>query len=881
MAEILQLFPARGGPAPVRDRADDRDAPADDRVCAVPALRIVRDAAAARDPERARLVRELEAADPAGDATLARQAALAARVLDAPFALVSLADGERHLLLAGVGLPEAWAAARQWPAEWGICPLAAEAGGELALEDVRRHRRARETRVARELRVLAYAAVPLHAPCGTPVGCVCVMDVVPRPWDAEELELLEGVAAGVEAELARRLALAERRRADEALARREAHHRSLLEHTLELILVADADGRVRSVTPPAARALGFAPEELVGRSALKRVHPDDRRHVGATLYTQASAGGRPLEFRVRHRDGSWRLFEGTGRDLRHDPAVAGIVVNARDVTDRRRVEEEILHLAAFPRNNPNPILECGPDGAPLYVNPAAERLLRELGFAEPAAFLPPAHAELVRGCLERGEGAREVEVRVGARVLSWTYQPDLPVETVHLFAEEVTERKRVEERLLHDALHDVLTGLPNRLFFMERLAQAMARAKRHSEQTFAVLFMDLDRFKLVNDSLGHPAGDELLGGVARRLLGCLRPSDTVARFGGDEFAVLLEDLKGPAGATRVAERIQGAVATPFSLGGHEVFTGASIGIALPSGLEETPEELLQNADTAMYRAKASRDSRCEVFDWGMHAELLERLQTEMGLRRAVERGEFRLHYQPIVSLRTGRIAGFEALLRWEHPERGLLAPAAFMEVAEETGLILPMGRWVLAEACRALRGWQAEFPGVPLSVSVNLSVRQLRQEGLADEVRATLEETGVDARALKLEITESVIMEKAEAATATLEALRALGVQLHMDDFGTGYSSLSYLHRLPLHALKVDRSFVGRMDGDFRTGQLVRTIIPLAHTLGLAVVAEGVETASALGILRGLRCEYAQGYYFSLPLEAAGVRTLLATDPRW
>jgi diguanylate cyclase (GGDEF)-like protein/PAS domain S-box-containing protein len=879
MAEILKLVPIRGGLQPTPDQTRSQDTAAAGGPRLVPALRIVREAAP-RDPERARLLRELEAADPAGDATLARQAALAARVTDAPFALVSLTDGERHLVPGAAGLPESWAA-REWPAGCGICPLAAEEGGELALEDVRRSRRARETRAARELGVLSYAAVPLRAPCGTTVGCVCVMDVIPRPWDAEELALLEGVAAGVEAELARRLAEAARRRAAAALAEREAYHSSLLEHTLELILVVDGSGRVRSVTPSAARALGFTPEELVGRSALARVHPDDRRHVGATLYTQASSGGRPLEYRVRHRDGSWRLFEGIGRDLRHDPTVGGIVVNARDVTDRRRVEEEILRLAAFPRNNPNPILECAADAGPVYVNPAAERLLRELGFAEPGGFLPPAHAELVRACLDGGEGARDVEVRVGARVFSWTYQPDLPAETVHLFAEEVTERKRVEERLLHDALHDVLTGLPNRLFFMERLAQAMARARRRSGETFAVLFMDLDRFKLVNDSLGHPAGDELLGGVARRLLGCLRPSDTVARFGGDEFAVLLEDLAGPAGATRVAERIQEAVATPFTLGGYEVFTGVSIGIALPSGLEDKPEELLQNADTAMYRAKSSRTARYEVFDWGMHAELLERLQTEMGLRRAVEREEFRLHYQPIVSLRTGRIAGFEALLRWEHPERGLVAPAEFMDVAEETGLILPIGRWVLAEACRTLRAWQEEFPGTPLSVSVNLSVRQLRQEGLADEVRAILAETGADPRCLKLEITESVIMEKSETAAASLEALRAMGVQLHMDDFGTGYSSLSYLHRLPLHALKVDRSFVGRMDTDFRTGQLVRTIIPLAHTLGLAVVAEGVETASALGILRGLRCEYAQGYHFSLPLEAAGVRALLASDPRW
>ncbi len=877
MADIVQLVPIRGGAS---GSPDPRDGPPAPRGASVPSLRVVHDDAPG-DAERVRVVRELEAGDAGAEEALARQAALAARVLGSPFAMVSLTDGRAHRVVARAGLPDGWAASREWAAGWGICPRVAESGETMALEDARRSRRARDSRVVRELGVRAYAGAPLRAPGAGVVGCLCIMDTVPREWTAEEVETLEGLAAGVDAELARRLAEGELRHAGREREAREAYYRTLLEQTLESILVVDGGGRIRSVTPAAVRALGYTPQELVGRRALALVHPDDRRHVAATLYTRATGGVHPLEYRVRDRDGGWRVFEGVGRDLRHDPVVGAVVVNARDVTERRRVEQEILRLTSFPRNIPNPILECGPGGEPVYLNPAAERLLRELGIDEPAGFLAGAHPELVRACLESGDGMRDVEVRVGARVFAWTYQPDPAAGTVHLFAEEVTDRKRVEERLLHDALHDTLTGLPNRLFFMERLGQALARARRRTGETFAVLFMDLDRFKLVNDSLGHPAGDELLAGVARRLRGCLRPSDTVARFGGDEFAVLLEDLGGPAGATRVAERIRDAVATPFDLDGYEVFTGISIGIALPSGAEVTPDELLQNADTAMYRAKASRTSRYEVFDWGTHAALLERLRTETSLRQALERDEFRLHFQPVVSLRTGRIAGLEALLRWDHPERGVLAPDAFLEVAEETGLLLPIGRWVLREACRSLRAWQDGFPDTPLFVSVNLSPRQLRREEVVEEVRAALEETGADARRLVLEFTEGAAAERAGSAPAPLEALHALGVQLHLDDFGTGYSSLNDLRRLPLHAVKIDRSLVGRMDTDSAAAQLVRTVVPLAHTLGLAVVAEGVETAGSLGVLRGLRCEYAQGYHFAPPLDGGGVRATLASAPRW
>lgn len=443
---------------------------------------------------------------------------------------------------------------------------------------------------------------------------------------------------------------------------------------------------------------------------------------------------------------------------------------------------------------------------------------------------------------------------------------------------DISYWKRNQTKAVQETLRDPLTGLPNRVALMDSLRQAGARAGHQPDFLFAVLFIDLDRFKMINDSLGHRVGDQLLVSIAQRLAARLGPEDTIARLGSDEFVIVLQDIQSPEQTLAMTETLLQELTVPFCIEGRDIFTSASIGIALSSTGFIHPENLLRDADLAMYRAKTEGRGRYALFHPRMHTSAVAMLELETDLRRALERDELELHYQPIVSLRTNRLVGFEALVRWQHPQQGLISPVKFIPIAEETGLIQPIGHWVLRQACLQMRRWQQEFPAwQPLTMNVNLSGYQFTPQ-LADQVRQTLAETELAGQYLKLEITESVLMSHAEAAIATLSHLKELGIQLAIDDFGTGYSSLSYLHRFPIDTLKVDRSFIQRIDVDGEQLAIVRTIITLAWNLGMEVVAEGVETSRQLAQLRALRCEYAQGYLFSKPRTVKGVETLFTQE---
>ncbi|MDZ8223318.1 EAL domain-containing protein [Nostoc sp. ChiVER01] len=448
---------------------------------------------------------------------------------------------------------------------------------------------------------------------------------------------------------------------------------------------------------------------------------------------------------------------------------------------------------------------------------------------------------------------------------------------------EINERKQVEEQLRYNAFHDALTGLPNRAFFMERLKHTLQRAKRQKNYLFAVLFLDLDRFKVINDSLGHLKGDQFLIAIANRLEVCIRSTDIAARLGGDEFTILLDELQNVSEAIKVVERIQQELTLPLELDGQEVFTTASIGIALSSTLDyDQPENLLRDADTAMYRAKALGKARYELFNQEMYIKALVRLQLENDLRRAIERHEFQLYYQPIVSLANGKLSGFEALLRWNHPERGLISPTDFIPLVEESGLIVEVGYWALHEACRQMRSWQVSHQTNSLEkISVNLSVKQFSQPDLIEQIGEILDSTGLDAGSLMLEITESAIMENGDEANAALSELRKMGIKLSIDDFGTGYSSLSRIHNFPISVLKIDRSFVSPIDANGKNLEIIEIIITLAHKLGMDVTAEGVETKEQLAFLRKLNCECGQGYFFSRPLDNTAAVALIVTNPQW
>jgi diguanylate cyclase (GGDEF)-like protein/PAS domain S-box-containing protein len=581
------------------------------------------------------------------------------------------------------------------------------------------------------------------------------------------------------------------------------------------------------------------------------------------------------------------------------PVLRRELAEARVRSERRRAEERLdaerNFIGAILDTQGALVMVLDTEGRVTRVNRAFEKVTGSsatdlVGKLFWDLFLLPEAAELERarfGTLKLEDFPRDHETILLARArnslplrVAWTETAlfDRAGKMTHVIwtGIDVTEKKRLEAQLEHDALHDALTGLANRTLFIERLEQKIRHAGRRRESPFAVLFLDLDRFKVVNDSLGHQAGDQLLREAALRLEACVRPADTVARLGGDEFAVLLEDIEDLLGATRIAGRICQSLEAPAKVGDQEIPATASVGIALSSSGYARAEDMLRDADTAMYRAKAGGRGRYEVFDETMRARAGAMLELVTDLRRAVDRGELIVHYQPIVTTRDKALAGFEALVRWKHPKRGLVMPSEFIPTAEEIGLVAAIDLWVLRESCRQLALWHRRIPrDEPPSVSVNLSSRHFSRPGLAREVEAALSAAELPSQYLKLEITESVLLETTDQARQNLRDLRTLGTDLHLDDFGTGYSSLSYLTNVPVSALKIDRSFIGSLRQTRDGEAIVRAIISLAHNLDLKVVAEGVENPEQLRHLEDLGCDYAQGFHFARPLPGPETEVLL------
>jgi diguanylate cyclase (GGDEF)-like protein/PAS domain S-box-containing protein len=674
--------------------------------------------------------------------------------------------------------------------------------------------------------------------------------------------------------------------------------RSVVENSSEIVTIVDPDGTLRYVSPAFERVLGYDSKEAIGTmNVLDHVHPDDLPHVLEETEKALSEGGittNKAEYRFRHKDGSWRWMESVGTYLLDDPAVRGVVVISRDVTERKEAEEKLRQAEQRYRTLVEQIPAVtyidpvdDPDTS-LYTSPHIEQML---GYT-PEEWqneklwpkrLHPDDRERILAADERFEAGGSEPFREEYRLLAkdgtvvWVREEAVVVrdeagESLYwqgVFY-DLTERKALEERLHYQAFHDYLTDLPNRQLLMDRLGQALRRTRRWHKRV-AALFMDLDGFKVVNDSLGHDVGDLLLTVVAQRLRRCLRPEDTLARFGGDEFVVLIEALDDPAQVVQVAERITEELRRPFIMEGRDLYVMASIGISLGHARTHDPDDLLREADTAMYRAK-DEGGDFRIFNPAMYERAFSRLEVENDLRRAIEEEEFVIHYQPMVDLRTGELWGMEALVRWDHPERGLLEPSQFVPVAEQSGLVIPMGEQILREACFRAKEWQEENPRVPpLVMSVNLSASQLSRLDLADTVERVLRETGLEGSRLILDVTETVYVKVLAANTAILDRLRALEVRFSIDDFGTGYSSLSYLKRLPADAIKIDQSFVKGLGKDLEDTAVVRMIIELAHTLSMEVIAEGVETEVQAALLKEMGCDLAQGYHFSKPLppEAA------------
>lgn len=698
-----------------------------------------------------------------------------------------------------------------------------------------------------------------------------------------------------------------RKQAEATLERLQRQNELILNSAGEGIYGLDQTGALTFINPAAAKMLGWQANELVGKQIAGVIHASQTENLYWTCCPINENGECGLIHHVGEeifwrKDGTNFLGEYISTPILEHGVLVGTVVTFQDITQRRQAEvalrESEERYAIAVQGAKDGLWDWNLKTNQVYFSPRWKFMLgweeHEIEHHPDEWFsrIHPDDFEAVKALLVNHlEGIApdfESEYRMLHRDgrYRWVlcrglavYANNGKVSRIAGSLTDITSRKQTEKQLLHDALHDALTDLPNRALLMDRLERSLERHKRNPSHLFAVLFLDLDRFKIVNDSLGHVVGNRLLIEIAQRLQACIRAEDTVARLGGDEFVILLEAIDCPSDATRAAERIQQELTQPFNLNGYEIFVTVSIGIALTLKDYEQAEEILRDADAAMYRAKALGKSRYELFDSSMHSQAMTVLQLETDLRYAVERQEFELHYQPIVKLKNNQLSGFEALIRWRHPQRGLVPPGEFIPIAEETGLVNPIGWWVLQEACQQMQSWQEQFSlQSALTISVNLSGKQLAQPDAVTQIQQILQATRVNPAILKLEITESSIMENAGSTIKRLQQLKSLGIQLSIDDFGTGYSSLSYLYRFPIDTLKIDRSFVNKMDIELEKLELVRTIATLAWNLNMDVVAEGVENKKQLAYLKSLGCEYAQGYFFSKPVNQEAAQQLILSS---
>jgi diguanylate cyclase (GGDEF)-like protein/PAS domain S-box-containing protein len=695
----------------------------------------------------------------------------------------------------------------------------------------------------------------------------------------------------------------------QAMRESEQRFRQIAESVREVFFLMDSDSdKMLYISPAYEKVWGRSRQSVYDdpQSWLMAIHPEDSFRAMATLETQFRTGDQfEEEYRIIRPDQTIRWVWVRAFPVRDvNGRVVRFVGMAEDVTERKEAEELIRKSEEKFRltfeKAPIGMAITDLEGRFIKVN---QSLCDALGYTE-EELLDLTFAHITHGDDLPIHQAREQELlkddisdfqmenryfskdgRVVDTILKVVAVKDSNNQPLHFNNQivDITERKQMEKQLLQDAFYDTLTKLPNRALFMDRLGQAIKRRKREPNYLFAVLFLDIDRFKVVNDSMGHLLGDKLLIAIARRLETCVRPIDTVARLGGDEFTILLEDITHVEDATDIAERIYMALQTACKIDGHEIFTTASIGIALSADNYQLPEELLRDADISMYQAKEQGKAQYKVFDHSMYTQALKRLQLENDLRRGIERDEFELFYQPIVNLSTGALAGFEALIRWNHPEHQIVSPGEFIPIAEETGLIVPLGTWILRQACYQLRQWKNKFHEdyAFVMMSINLSGKQFSDPHLIENIDQVLAEYELPGHHIKLEITESILMDNTEAATYTLKQMRERGIQLSIDDFGTGYSSLSYLHRFPVNTVKIDRSFVNRINPNDDNVEIVRAIITLAHILKMDVIAEGIEDNIQLKHLRSLGCEYGQGYFFAKPLMVKDAEILMTRAPVW